>query len=125
MDDLENKTSAQPDLAELQSQRCCFQRQMFTLLVLLLVVSGTLNVYLMRQFRVTHSDLKQATLTMEMVDKEKAMISNILNKLADYGKTHPDFAQSVLNKYGVRPVSAPAANPPPATNPPPAAQPKK
>jgi hypothetical protein len=125
MDDLENKPGAQPDLAELQSQHCCFQRQILALLVLLFVVSGTFNVYLLRQFRAAHNDLKQATATMEMVDKEKAMIGNILNKLADYGKTHPDFAQTVLNKYGIRPASPPAANPPPASNPPPAAQPKK
>ena len=125
MDDLENKTGAQPDLAELQSQRCCLQQQIFALLVLLLVVSGTLNVYLLRQFRVAHSDLKQATATLEMVDKEKAMISNVLSKLGDYGKTHPDYAQSVLNKYGLRPVSAPAPNSPPAANPPAAAPPKK
>ena len=125
MDDLENKSGAQPDLAELQSQRCCLQRQILALLVLLLVVSGTLNVYLLRQFRVAHSDLRQATQTMEMVDKEKAMLSNILGKLADYGKSHPDFAQTVLVKYGIRPVSAPGATSPPAATPPPAAPPKK
>jgi hypothetical protein len=114
MDNLENKPSGQSDIADLQEQCASLRHLLVSVLVLLLVVSGTLTIFLLRQWRFTQSDLNTARpqiaqMTTNYVSANASM-SDFLKKLTDYGKTHPDFAP-ILAKYGVKP-NAPTSSVP-------------
>jgi hypothetical protein len=100
------------------SEIAALKRQLFTLLVALIVVSGTLTVYLYRQASVTGKDLDairpQATQIIGAFNKDQKLIVEFVNSLVAYSQTHPDF-QPVLRKYGIgaKPGTAPAAAPKP------------
>jgi hypothetical protein len=127
MDDLENKplpmpeTAGRSDLQELQEQCRALQNLVFGLLVLMLIISGTLCIYLTRQVRNTSADLEgfraQATNVINNAQKSGPMVDDFVRKLNDFGKTHSDFA-AVLAKYGIKPQ--PATGAPPTTLTPPA-----
>ena len=57
MDELENRNPVEPDLAELQRQFDALRHLVVSILVLLVIVSGTFNIYLWRQVRSTKRDL--------------------------------------------------------------------
>jgi len=103
-----------PEIAALKNQ-------VFTLLMALLVVSGTLTVYLFRQASLTGSDLAQAKQLNVLVTQNEATLESFLGQLVEYGKKHPDFLV-LLKKYGITPGAAPIA---PAAAAAPAAAPKK
>jgi len=125
-----NETESNSPLSgDLASQVAALQRQIFTLLLALIVVSGTLTVYLYRQASVTRKDIEsirpQAEQIISSFNQNRAGMQAFVNQLVDYGRTHPDF-QPILKKYGLG--MAPATNAPakPATAPPTApAAPKK
>lgn len=87
------------------------QRQMFTLLLALIIVSGTLTVYLYRQASLARKDIdalnQQAGPLIKIVRQNEPAMMNFVNQLVVYGETHPDF-RPVLLKYGIVP-------PPPGT----------
>jgi hypothetical protein len=131
MDNLEN-TPPQPDVAELQEQCDSLRHLVVSLLVLMLVVSGTLTIFLVRQWRFTRNDLvalrsqlnPQINQVIADYTRNKApAINDFLHKLGDYSKTHPDFAP-IAAKYGIKPNSPTSAIPPVGT-PPPAPKAKK
>lgn len=111
-----------PAPVELSEQVAALQRQVFTLLLALIVVSGTLTVYLYRQASLTGKDIQTLrTQVIEPFKQRQPAMENFLNQLAAYGQTHPDF-RPILQKYGINSTSAvPAA----ATAPKPAAPAKK
>ncbi len=78
------------------------KNQVFTLLVALLVVSGTLTVYLFRQASLTGRDLAQAKQLEQLVVQNETSINNFVGQLVAYGQKHPDF-MPVLAKYGITP----------------------
>ena len=131
MSDLEPKTSApviEPE--DLGAQCAALQRQVFTLLIALFVVSGTLTVFLWRQARYAQKDIEAvkgpAAQLIQAFNQEKPGMDKFVGQLVEYGRAHPDFVP-ILNKYRIpltntaAPV-APAAAAPAAT---PAATPKK
>jgi hypothetical protein len=105
------------------SEISALRNQVFVLLIALIVVSGTLAVYMFRQASLMRKDIdafkQQTQPIMTAYNQNKALIGNFESQLIAYGKTHPDFVP-ILAKYGfVQQVAAPAA---PAA---PAAAPKK
>ena len=97
------------------SEIAALRSQVFTLLVALIVVSGTLTVYLYRQSSLAGKDQLQAEQLSQNLAKNEAGVINFINQLVAYGQTHPDFVP-VLTKYGIAPVAgvpvtAPAAAP--------------
>ena len=96
------------------SELAALKRQVFSLLTALIVVSGTVTVYLYRQASLMGKDLEairpQATQMITVFNKNQALMSNFVNQLVDYGKTHPDF-RPILMKYGINPppVAVPTA----------------
>jgi hypothetical protein len=96
------------------SEISALKTQMFTLLLALIVVSGTLTVYLYRQASLTGKDIDaikpQAQQLIGAFNQNQALMENFVKQLVAYGQTHPDF-RPVLAKYGFvpPPVSAPAA----------------
>jgi hypothetical protein len=98
----EINTGSNPEIAALKNQ-------VFTLLMALIVVSGTLTVFLYRQSSLTGSDLTQAKQLNVMVTQNETSLMNFINQLVAYGEKHPDFLP-VLKKYGLTPQpGAPAA----------------
>jgi len=89
------------------------KNQVFTLLVALIVVSGTLTVYLYRQVSLANKDLAQGQQVGAMLSHNEAAVSSFINELVAYGQKHPDFVP-VLKKYGIAPVAGVPANTPAA-----------
>jgi type II secretory pathway component PulF len=87
------------------------KNQVFTLLVALIVVSGTLTVYLYRQVSLAGKDLTQGQQLSNVLSQNEAAVSTFVTRLVSYGEKHPDF-QPVLKKYGIAPVPGVPANAP-------------
>ena len=86
------------------------KNQVFTLLVALIVVSGTLTVYLYRQVSMAGKDLAQGEQLKVALEKREVPVENFVNELVAYGEKHPDFVP-VLKKYGIAPVAGVPAAP--------------
>jgi len=123
-----NETAGPADLSRLEDQ-CRSLRQWLTWVlalvmavqVLLIVVSGTFTIYLLRLSRTTSKELAgfrpQATQMIAEYQKVSApAMTDFLKKISDYGRTHPDFAP-VLAKYGLKPGDPTGAAPAAATAP--------
>lgn len=91
------------------------QRQMFILLLVLLVVSASLAAYLRYEDYIAHKDADlirpQASQIMGMFAQETAginrqAVSNFVAQIGAYAPRNPDFAKQVLK---VQPPAAPAA----------------
>ena len=127
MDTLENKTPIQPNANDLQAQYDALHHLVVSILILVIVISGTLNIYLLRQWRTASKDLagirpQAAQMIAEYQRVSAPLMTDFVKKITDYGRTHPDFAP-VLAKYGLKPAgptgAAPATTPPqqPVTSP--------
>ena len=99
---------------DLAGQVAALQRQTFTLLLALIIVSGTLTVFLYRQASLTRRDIAaikpQAAEVVKVFNQERPLIQSFVQQLVAYGKTHPDFEQQILKKYNIteKAVAAPA-----------------
>ena len=111
MNESETNPSAQTELTE---QVVALRHQVFTLLLALVVVSGTLTVYLYRQSSLTGKDIAaikpQASQIIEAFKRDQQSMEGFVKQLTAYGVTHPDF-QPILKKYGIVPSAQPAAVP--------------
>jgi hypothetical protein len=114
MNETQNNPTPGGDLA---AQVAALQRQVFTLLMALIVVSGTLTVYLYWQNHVTRKDLTAirplAEQTISTFNRDRPAMELFLKQLVAYGQAHPDF-QPVLKKYGAALTPAKPATTPPA-----------
>jgi hypothetical protein len=127
MEDLPNKPlptpepAGRPGLQELEEQCRSLEGLVSGLLVLMLIISGTMCIYLRRQVKNTSADLEgfraQATNVIAAAQKSGPAVDDFIRKLSDFGKTHSDFG-AVLAKYGIKPP--PATSAPPTTLTPPA-----
>ena len=103
--------SNSPALVELTDKVVALRHQVFTLLLALVVVSGTLTVFLYRQSSLLKKDITdikpQATKIISAFNQNRTGMDNFINQLKAYGSTHPDF-QPILNKYGLGPTAATA-----------------
>ena len=110
MNESETNSSAQ---TELMDQIVALRHQVFTLLLVLVVVSGTLTVVLYRQAKLTGRDIAiikpQATQIIAAFKRDLPLMENFVKQLTAYGGTHPDF-QPILKKYGIV-ATQPAATP--------------
>jgi hypothetical protein len=88
------------------------QRQVFALLVALIVVSGTLTAYLYRQTSVMGRDIDLMRPRVMSFATNQTTYVNFLNQLGAYGQVHPEF-RPLLAKYGIvpNPNAAPAPAP--------------
>ncbi len=106
-----NQTETNPASPDLSDQVAALQRQVFILLVMLVIASGTLSAYLCYQSHVAKKDIQairpQAMQIMQNFNQVQASINPksievFLNQLVAFGQTHPDF-RPVLLKYGISP----------------------
>jgi hypothetical protein len=79
------------------------ERQSLSQLLALIVVSGTLTVYLYRQSSILHKQIDADQQIINAVNDNRKGISDFLNALAAFGQTHPDFEQQIMIKNGLVP----------------------
>ena len=116
MDNLDNKTPIQAGENDLQAQFDALRHLVTSTLILVIVVSGTFNIYLLRQWRTVSKELAQirpqAAQIITDYQKSGPMMDDFVNRITEYGRTHADFAP-IMAKYNLR--SAGTASAPPAT----------
>lgn len=136
MSDLSNNPAATPtatpaasstsELAELKATCAALESQTHTLRVVLLLVVGALTLFFWReagyngalaigmqpQVAQISQFLGQLEKQGSSMEKQTQALQAVVQRLAEYGKTHPDYVP-VLAKYGIvlTPTSAPAAAP--------------
>lgn len=90
---------------ELLGQIAALRRQTFTLLLALIIISGTLVVYLFYESRIMSKNIEeikpQAALVFQNYNQNVPVIQSFVKQLVAYGQTHPDFQQQVLRKYDI------------------------
>jgi hypothetical protein len=127
MDDLPEKSPALDlETSNLQQQYDSLRQLVISLLILLLVVSGTFNIYLLRQLRSTSKDLTSyqpfaANVITSYQKGDGPAVEAFVRNVAEFSRTHPDFAP-ILAKYGIKATSftppvVPPANTSPAASP--------
>ncbi len=106
MDTVENTSANRAELNELREQCASLRQMLGGLLVLVIVISGTLNIYLWRQYRMTRAELivlrpQVGQLVADYQRVTVPAINDVLKKLSEYEKTHPDFTPIML-KYNLK-----------------------
>ena len=101
MNDIETHSSERnPDLELIVES---LQRQVFLLLLALIIISATVVFYLSYQARIygneLHASQPQAKQLMDNYRRELPVINSFDQQIGSYALTHPDF-QRVLAKYG-------------------------
>jgi hypothetical protein len=139
MDNVENSNAPATELDALRAEGESLRHLIGSLLILLVIISGTLNLFFLREYRSAKTELQtyapQARNLIGNYQKNDGPgIENFLRRIVEYGRAHPDFAP-ILLKYGINSPAGPAAAPAaaaPAPMPshaspavPPAAAPKK
>lgn len=119
MDTFETPSQPQAGNNSIQEQVDALRHLVVTILILLVVVSGTFNIYLLRQWRSSRTDLSniKPQVTAMIADYQKntaPAVNEFVKKLIDYSQTDPVFAQT-LAKYGIKPTAAPTSVKPTAT----------
>ena len=113
MNDLTHPTSPTPvsTVESLQRQLQTLRKLFVVVLAILLVISGSLMIFLWGQKRILNSQLREARKFVEDYEKVTApFIGNLISNVQAFGRSHPDF-NPILDKYGLR-VTASNALPP-------------
>ncbi len=90
----------------LKEKLALLERQLLSLLLALIVVSGTLTGYLYRQASLLHKDIEANQQVINAMADNRKVLSEFLNQLGAFGQTHPDFQQQVMIKNGLVPPPA-------------------
>jgi hypothetical protein len=109
MNNPESQTPApndfQDNLGQLRAECDSLRHLTISMLILLIIVSGTLSIFLLRQYRNSQDELLQAqqqiSAVMPQYQKVKPAWDDIDRKLAEYAKSHPDF-NDIAIKYGLK-----------------------
>jgi hypothetical protein len=90
--------------------------QTFILLIALIVVSGTLTIFLFRQASLANKDITELQRLSSQTVTNEMVLRSIVVKLQNFGSRHADY-QAILKKDGFAPAgaAAPATAPAPAT----------
>ena len=97
MENLDNKTPLQAGDNDLQAQCDALRHLVNSMLILVIVISGTFNIYLLRQWKTTSKDLdgirpQAAQMVAEYQRVSAPLMNDFVTKITEYGRTHPDFA---------------------------------
>jgi len=86
------------DNAGTNAELAALKSQLFTLLLALIVVSGTLTVFLYRQDSLVNKDIQQIQQVDANLTRSENAIGDFVGKLSVYSQKHPEFLP-VLKKY--------------------------
>lgn len=118
MNDLTKSAHSTPasGIEALERQLQSLRKLFVVALTLLLIVSGSVMIFLWGQKRILNSQLREARKFVGDYEKITApFINNFISGLQAYGRTHPDF-KPIMDKYNLWPA---ASNTPPALQAPP------
>lgn len=102
----------------LRDQVQALQHLVISLLILVVIISGTLSIFLLRQWRLTSKEVAGINNMITEFNKDRgAKNEALISKLTEFGRTHPDFVP-ILAHYGINPANATGAAPSSATIPP-------
>src|SRR5437879_5135779 len=123
MDNPELKNPTLPEASPLQAQLEDLRHLVTSVLILLIVVSGTLSVFLLRHWTQTRRDLAayriEASPFIEAYNKQAGpQMDAFIEKLKEYSRTNQNVAQ-MLARYGIVPTASAAAPAPAKTSTPP------
>lgn len=123
MDDIPSKSPSVPatDSAGLRDEIESLRHLIGSILVLLVVISGTLTIFLLRELKSTSAQLNGfrtgATNMIAIYQKQQApAMDEFIKRIQQYGQTHRDF-DPILHKYGLKNPPSTSAAPTPATPP--------
>lgn len=105
MNETQNETPTDlPATDDLSGQVASLRRQITSLLLALIVVSGTFTVYMWYQSRITGKAIgalqPQAIQITKLFEQNRPGMEKLVHQLIVYGQSHPEF-QPVLKKYGI------------------------
>ena len=100
---------------DLAGHVAALQRQVFTLLLALIVVSGTLVAYLGYESYHLGKDINAMNAqVIQPYNQKLPIIEGFVSQIVAYGQKNSDFRQQILVKYGIVPATPPAAAAAPA-----------
>jgi hypothetical protein len=85
------------------SEISALRNQVFFLLLALIVVSGTVTVYLYRQASILGRDVNANQKLVNAYNKGQPAVATFANQLGAYSMTHTEI-RPVLAKYGIIPA---------------------
>jgi hypothetical protein len=98
--------------SDISDEVAALRRQVFMLLLALVVISGTLVAYLSYQSHIAVKNIDairpQATRLIQTFNHDLPVMQSFVKQVAAYGAKNPDFAQQVLKNYGIAPQTAAA-----------------
>ena len=105
MENLDLKNSPDLEAGNLREQLDSLHHLVLSILVLVVVLSGTLSIFLLRQWKMASKDLANfRPAAMQIIadyTKERApRMDSFIDKIKEYGRTHPDF-NPILLKYNL------------------------
>ena len=113
MDNLSNNEPARANVSDLQTQLDKLRHLIVSVLILSIVVTLTLVLCLARLDRSVRQELAiMRPLAAQMAadyQKSGPLLTDFINKITEYGRTHPEFTP-ILVKYGItKPATAAGA----------------
>jgi hypothetical protein len=118
MDDLLNKSAPKPEpvtgtVAELREELESLRHLAISIMVLVLILAGTFDLFLLRQVKNFNQELSVVRPQAEQLisDFQKYRVpamDNFLRQIVAYGQTHPDFGP-ILASYNLKPTTGPGA----------------
>jgi len=97
-------TNPEPEASDLQAQCLQLRKLVSSMLMLLVILSLTLNGFLFYQYRMSNSALKELQPQVGALMSEYAQIQphmdDFVNRIRQYGSTHKDFGP-IMAKYGL------------------------
>ena len=105
MDNPDVRTSEISEAGQLQEQLDSLHHLFLSVLVLMVVLSGTLSIFLLRQWKMASKDFASfRPAAMQIIadyTKERApRMDSFIEKIKEYGRTHPDFTP-ILVRYSL------------------------
>ena len=91
-----------------QQEISALKNQVFTLLVALIVVSGTMTAMLYQQASQANKDIAQGQQLASVLNQNEQNMGAFAAKLVTYSEKHPDL-KPILAKYGLTEAALQAA----------------
>src|ERR1700744_820273 len=85
---------------DISSEVAALRSQIFNLLVALVLVSGTLTLFLFRQASIQGKEIDLAKQQINNYSQLEPALKQFASQLGAYGMTHPDI-RPLLAKYGI------------------------
>jgi hypothetical protein len=97
-------------IPENNDEIAAIKNQLFILLIALIVVSGTLTIFLYRQASVANKDITELQRMSAQTTTNEMVLRSVVGRLEAFGAKQPSY-QAVLKKDGFGPAAAPSAAP--------------